>query len=485
MFLVLRVAYVFFSALIVASSMRLWFQVPLELTRFEFDYFLGLFWPANPNLVGFHLLIGRLLHFTLFCIIGFLFWSLASRFSRNQESLTVAGISGYAALLSAVYAFGMPWVSPDVFFYVGSGWLEGHYGLSPYIHGASDATGFMRDEMFGNIFPGFLGGTTTYGPLFQKLSEGVALLSGGSEKLALAFYKIINLGIHAGASYLVYRIAPKSISRLALFCYAANPIILFSLLTCAHNDHLMNFSLLLSFFLLRERRAFLCGFFLGAATSFKYFPIVFLPIFVCAVFFAESKRNLTMKLAAAGLLILGFVVVVIGAHSMYPESLPKVANTISEGIQVYRNSIYHVLSLLSDIVIPVSFESVLRATRTIYVISYITVFIYYLSQMRKDWFFGAIKVSLIVAVLYFIIVNKTNQEWYVTWLLGLAFVLPGEHFRRFGLQLSALFLPLVIFTVKNSPQIVILSNLALYFLVLGCGVLLLWRTWVARRSTDA
>ena len=53
----------------------------------------------------------------------------------------------------------------------------------------TDVPGFAQDQMFANIFPGFLDGTTSYAPLFQKLAALIAGLSGGNEKVALALHK--------------------------------------------------------------------------------------------------------------------------------------------------------------------------------------------------------------------------------------------------------------------------------------------------------
>ncbi|MEN6431613.1 MAG: glycosyltransferase 87 family protein [Smithella sp.] len=480
--MVLLATYALFSILMVALSMRLWFQVPLTLTQFEFDYFLGFFRPANLNLVERQLLLGRLLHFAFFCIVGYLFLVIAHKLLRKQASMTVAEIAGYAALLSTVYALGMPWVSPDVFCYIGTGWLEGHYGLNPYLHSVSDVAGFTQDEMFQNIFPGFLGRSTAYGPLFQIVAKGVALLSGGNEKLALALYKILNLGVHVGASYLVYRIAPKTISHFALFAYAANPLILFSVLTCAHNDHLMNFFLMLALFLLREKRLFWGGCALGAATCIKYFPLLFLPILAGAVVLTETERSsIAKRFANAGLVMLGFVSVGIGMYFIYPEYLSPFIKTFSRGGgDVLRNSIYVVWLLVSQFVTHSSFNVFAGTLRFIFIFSYALIFTLYLCRLRRDWFYGAIEVCLIVAVLYFIIVNTANQEWYLTWLLGLAFVLNRDCFHNFGLKLSALFMPLVIFTVKNPPLIMLFSNLMLYLIVLIYGAKLLWHTLSAR-----
>jgi hypothetical protein len=91
------------------------------------------------------------------------------------------------------------------------------------------------------------------------------------------------------------------------------------------------------------------------------------------------------------------------------------------------------------------------------------------SRLRRDTFRGIVEACLAATVLYFILVDTSNQEWYLTWLMGFAFVLPYERAHTLAWGLSACFMPLVIFTVKNPAPIWLIANVALYCLVLILG----------------
>lgn len=484
------VAYAIAVLLLVALSARLWWQSPMDLIAHEFDYFLGLFASSGENESKQWAAIGRLLHFGGFLVVGLLYLAIVGRFVREPEALSKGRIAGYAALVPLIFAAGMPWVSPDVFFYIGKGWEESHYGVSPYLIPINQLPGYQNDQMFANIFPGFLNTATGYGPIVQKVAELIAALSGGNEKLALALHKVVNLGLHGACSMLVYRLAPEKFARVAALSYAINPLICFSVLTCAHNDHWMNMFMLLALLALSRRRWAWAGAAVGAAFGVKYFPLVYMPILGLAALMQKGEgMGLAQRLSDAARLVIGFIATSVASFLIfYPEALPDLAGTLSSGgASVYRNSIYHFANVLSAVVVPSIFGSEAfllsrqymidmgMSLRAVYIIIYVISLLLLLRRMRDDIFNGSVSACLGVTILYFIIANASNQEWYMTWLMGFALILPYKHAYSLAWRLSAFFLPLVIYTVKSDTIIAWLySNTALYLLVLALGCRYLW-----------
>lgn len=483
----LLVAYALSVLAVVAVSARLWWQTPLTLIAHEFDFFVGAFahWP--PELAADWVDQGRLLHLVLTGVMGLLFLALAARLAQRPESLAPRSIARYAALVSLLFVVGMPYLSPDVFFYIGTGWVEAHHGLSPYRAPPASVPGFAGDEMFANIFPGFTGGTSSYGPLFQKIAAGIAWLSGGHEKLALALHKAAHLGLHAVASAVVWRLALRGgegWARVALFSYAANPIIGFSVLTCAHNDHWMNVPILLALLALAQRRWFWVGVAMGAAFCIKYFPLIYLPILGLAALL-QAGRGWRANLADVARGAAGLVAAVALCYAMYPEALPAFTSAAGGGVGVYRNSIYHFVDFMSFFLLPellgwsgtlFAYADLGRLARLSYIGLYALLLLAMLPRLRRDAFTGSVEACLLAALLYFMLVNTTNQEWYLTWVMGFAFVLPAVHARALGWRLSAYFLPLVIYTVKSQPSTLLFSNAALYALVAVLGLVCFWRS---------
>jgi alpha-1,6-mannosyltransferase len=476
---VLLTAYAAAVLLLVCVSARLWWQSPLALIPYEFDYFLGLF--AHTNLVLFAkwLILGRGLHALGFVIVGCLYLGVVRKLVQSPLALSERSIAAWAIVVSLIFAVGMPWVSPDVFFYIGTGWVESHYGLSPYLTSITAVPGFEHDEMFSNIFPGFLGGTTSYGPLFQKLAELLSALSGGNEKLALALHKAAGLALHAGCSALVWRLAPAPFRRVALFSYAANPLICFSVLTCAHNDHWMNLFVLLALLAAGWRYWLLAGVALGAAFGIKYFPLVFVPVFgLAALVQLRENGGAARNWVDAAKLTAGFAIAVVLVYLPYPDSHQAFSNVAVSSISIYRNCVYYFIDVLTVYVLPALFKvpAVLATYQNVGVLlrfAYIAVYgimlLALIDRLRRDTVRGIAEACLAAIVLYFILVDTTNQEWYLTWLMGFALVLPYNRAHTLAWGLSASFLPFVIFTVKNPAPIWFMANVALYCLLLILG----------------
>ena len=488
----LLVAYVVVILLLVAVSARLWWQSPMQLVAHEFDYFLGLFASSDAGESGKWFARGRMLHAGLCLTAGLVYLAVVRRLMRNPHALTKGWIVCYSILVSVIYAMGMPWLSPDVFYYIGKGWAESHYGASPYLVPISNLPGYEEDQMVSNICPGFLHAVTGYGPLFQKMSEVIAALSGGNEKLALALHKSANVVLHGACAALVYRLAPAPFARVAAFSYAINPLICFSILTCVHNDHWMNMFMLLALLALSRRRWLWVGVATGAAFGVKYFPLVYVPIFGLAALVQPGvDYDLRRRVLDASKFVIGFSATVAASFLLfYPEALSNFASTLAAGgMPLYRNSIYHLVDLMLAYVLPG--VSGTRATmlslahlqemganlRMIYVVIYAVGLLLFLRRMRRDTFSGSVEACLAMTVIYFIVANSSNMEWYLTWLMGLALVLPYGHAHSFAWRLSAFFLPLVIYTIKSGSILVwLLSNAGLYILLLALGGQYLWRS---------
>jgi len=491
----LLAAYAVAILLLVSVSARLWWQSPLTLIPYEFDYFVGLFASNYPAQAARWLLSGQILDALGFVIIGCLYLALVRRLLQAPSAMSERSIAAWALVVSVIFALGMPWVSPDVFFYIGSGWVESHYGLSPYLNGVTAVPGYENDQMFANIFPGFLDGTTSYGPLFQKLAALLSGLSGGNEKLALALHKAANLVLHGGCSAIVWRLAPPPFRRVALFSYAANPLICFSLLTCAHNDHWMNLFVLLALLAVARRYWLLAGVALGAAFGIKYFPLVYAPVFGLAALLQKRETGGTARnVADAALFTAGFAAAIALSYLLYPEALKAFSNVTTSSISVYRNCVYFFIDVLTVYVLPpllgvpryvASYQDEAGAfLRLMYVACYGIMLLMLSDRLRRNAVRGIAEACIAATVLYFILVDTSNQEWYLTWLMGFALVVSYERAHALAWGLSAWFLPLVIFTVKNPAPVWLIANVVLYCLLLVLGSQYLARL-LAARSREA
>ncbi|MCK6682158.1 MAG: glycosyltransferase 87 family protein [Thermoanaerobaculia bacterium] len=474
------------SVLFVLPSARLWFQRPLRVTAYEFEYFLGLFLPPDEDLRLAVILTGRMIHFLGFLVIGLLYAVCAEKVRKGPEMYSWRFLVGVSAVLCVAFTIAMPWVSPDIFFYIGTGWLDGYYGMSPYLHTMSEVPGFRSEEMFQNVYPGFLFGPTGYGPLFQLIAKGIALVSGGREIVALALHKVLYLLVHTAGSILLARFVPASSAKWAFFFFACNPLNLFSILACVHNDHLMNLFVIAAFILLAAGRPFLTGAALGTAFSVKFVPVLLLPLFFLdLVVDSRRRRTIAGRLGLAFAMLGGFAVAAVVFHAFYPEAARQFLRIVGldqwlqgagsigsgGGINNYRNSIYYLVPFIRG-VFP-SFRYIRYENMTLLLLLvYGAAMVWLLVRTWKPGRFPLREASLAFFLLYFLILNQTNQEWYLTWILPFLILTGTEPAIRFGYRISILFLPLVIFTVKNTPAVEYLVNALGYLVLLGFSILL-------------
>ena len=476
-----------FSILFILPSARLWFQQPLQLIEFEFEYFLGLF--ANLEIESQLLVIAadKLIHFFGFLLIGVLYAICVEQVRRDPHLYSWKFLIGFATILCAAFTLAMPWVSPDVFFYIGMGWLDGHYGLSPYLHKMSEIPGFQTEEMFQNVYPGFLHGPTSYGPLFQWLARWIAILSGGNELVALALHKVLYLIIHGIACLFMVRLVPAADAKCTFLFFACNPLILFSILACSHNDHLMTLMVLAAFVLRQAKRPLLCGVALGAAFTIKYLPILLLPLFFLDLMIDRGTSAPWRQRLFQGLYLgVGFITAVLAIYSLYPEGALQFIRIIGlehwvqpgglanggggGGIGVYRNSIYHLLPTLNYAEMKFLFLSAYAALLALLVVR---------AQVNKP--IPLAGASLACYLIYFLTLNQTNQEWYLTWIIPFIPLIGTPESRRFAYQISAIFMPVIIFTIKNPPAVSLVANVIGYMIILCFSVILILRSMAIQK----
>jgi hypothetical protein len=159
-------------------SICIWLSRGFNVTAHEFDFFIGLLDFGNPNPEKSFLSPNKTAHFFLLGGIGILFAVLTHRLYKSPPAR--APVSNRAiGLLALLSIITLPYISPDVFFYLGTGWLEAHYHLSPFRHYISEVPGSFTLPMFSNIFHDFQFGFSCYGPLFQKIAALFAWLSLG------------------------------------------------------------------------------------------------------------------------------------------------------------------------------------------------------------------------------------------------------------------------------------------------------------------
>lgn len=464
----LFVWYAALSFLLILPSALLWFSSPLDVLRHNFDVFCGILqipgWSAGAINI-----LSRSIQAVVLLVLGILFYRLATRHSDAIESSSWRQLAPAIGLLLAIFFAGLPWMNPDMFFYVGRGWVEGGYELDPYKYPIVALKNFRADEMFRNIDPPLLRSVGNYGPLHQSLCASMTALSGGSIKVAVVLFKLLHLGLLLLSAWIVYRLARQQglKAKHLVFCYLCNPIVPLVLLAWVHNDIQQNVLVLLCVLCVFSGRPFLAGASLGGAIALKYAAIVLLPGLI--LYWWRSHRQ---PWRAAAICTAGAAAVVGFAFLPYPNAISIGVGTYNIGWSPIRSSIYTVLFPIAHalgISVPVSLRQWLALAYFVCGAA-----ITFRMMLRKDVApIDFAKLSVWIFNLYFLICAPAVLEWYLTWALTSLLLLRG-HFRSFAVLFS-FYMPLVPFTLYLPDSVAFPVSIALYLLFVVCTVK--WTSW--------
>ncbi len=463
-------AYLFALLLLVLPSLRAWVRQPFRVQAYDFDFFLA----GDPKWLA----LGQALHLVLLAVMGALFYALATRHRMSMEAMS-RGQWGLVILAPCLLSLtGLPWMNPDVFYYIGDGWLDAYYRLDAFAHSMAQALGFGTDEMFREVDPRLATVVGNYGPMHQNLCATLAGLSGGNIRAALVLFKLSNAAFLFGSAGLVYSLARtwRQPARHAVFCYLCNPLVLVCFLAWVHNDMHQNFCALLALFWLQRGRPALAGGSLGAAVCFKYVGVVLLPALLVYWLLASAPGR---RVRHALLCLLGFVGVFCLIYGLNPNAWSAAVLIYTSNWSPYRSSIYYLIDPVARWTGGLPLAKVKTALTLLYVLvgAGIT-----LAPLWRRWRRGGpdggwtprdfARQGFWLYVAYFLICAPAVLEWYFTWILGFALLLADPRYLRFVLVLFSFYLPTVIYTIYHPVALTRPVNLALYlFLVVLLGTL--------------
>ena len=222
----------------------------------------------------------------------------------------------YIAIISVIFVIAIPFTTSDIFYYMGTGWIDAKYGKNPYYVSVKEVREeILNDELLDRTGV-WEGQTVVYGPLWAYACKVLSKLSFGNATLGLYIYKLAALLVHLGATFLIYKITKKN---LFVLMYGLNPFILFEGLTNVHNDlYLIFFILLAMYFLVRKKSILFSVISLALATVIKYVSILFLP-FILIYYFREKKP--LKRIAHCILYGVIFLGIILGLYIIYMQDI--------------------------------------------------------------------------------------------------------------------------------------------------------------------
>ena len=186
--------------------------------------------------------------------------------------------------------------SEDLLSYLAYG-AEGRAGVNPYTHGPQSA-GVLQDAVTRAVDPPWQTTPSAYGPLFTRISTGIAHLAQGDGHVAATLTRLILLGAFAGTGLMLHRLAAGDAARRrAAALWSANPLMISALVAGAHLDVLVAATVVCALAVV-GRSALAAGVAAGIGATLKLTSVLVLPALLWAV--RRRRRNMLAVLLGAG-----------------------------------------------------------------------------------------------------------------------------------------------------------------------------------------
>lgn len=214
-----------------------------------------------------------------FIFYGYFIW-LGSRKRLNMKDvylilgITVGALSfSYPAMLSY-----------DIFNYIATSKVLFSYQENPYLVMPIE---FVKDPLLS--FMHAANKIALYGPFWILLTGIPYVLGFGNFLMTLFSFKLFIVIFYLATIFLVWKISKNLISVILL---AFNPLIVIETLVSGHNDIVMIFFAMLSFFLLAKKKVFYAILLFIFSILIKYVTILLIPIFLYILWKTFKKKEI-------------------------------------------------------------------------------------------------------------------------------------------------------------------------------------------------
>lgn len=225
--------------------------------------------------------------FTAFVVIFFLFYLLFLDFLLKDRLSTVdikilIGIS--IGMLFFSYS-GM--LSYDIFNYIATAKVLYFYKENPYVVMPID---FANDPLL--LFTRAANKISLYGPWWLLLSFFPYAASLGNFLVELFLFKLLNVFFYLGTVYGIWKLSQN---KLSVYLFALNPLVLVETFIGSHNDIVMIFFALWSFYFLKQKKILFAIIVFFLSILIKYATIFLLPVFIYVFWLILQKRSISWE----------------------------------------------------------------------------------------------------------------------------------------------------------------------------------------------
>lgn len=399
----IKVLFIIFGIMIAIPSINYYIE---KGTIFKFDTYYQ-FFLNNSNIK-----MQTIYYFIMLLLITiFYFFIIKNRkiIFKDFKSIMI-----FVSIISLIFVIVIPFFSSDVFYYLGIGRLDGAYHQNPYYTTIKEFVDNSNNNLENDtvLMQGYYndwGDTTVvYGYIWTLICRTVATMSFGNIDVGLIAFKILNVLIHLGNCYLLYKISNKKIFSLL---YGINPFILIEAIAHVHNDiFIIFFTLLAFYFLIKKKKLILPIIFIALATAIKYFSILLLPFIIIYYFRKQKPKVRFIKCIEYGLL---FVAVLICCYLLYIQDFEVFKGLITQNEKIAKGIYVILIDYFKDI--PNIIENTKKVLLGSFVIIYFFICVILLN--KKEIKFRTEMKTMNYLILVFLFLLITNfQPWYIMWI---------------------------------------------------------------------
>lgn len=396
-------AFVYWLAFTRDYSLGEWWMTPLRTIAKLSNYNAG---------AGISYVLGFLALFTLY-LLGL----RCAKFESTPRIL--ATIAAVTVVLNLPLLFLYPVDSADIFDNIIRGRMSAIYGLNPFVEFPHAV---VRDPFYSYVawryFP------SAYGPLWEWLAALGAFAAGNTILANVFTFKLLSVAAYIGSAALVVQIlreiAPERAAYGAVFVLW-NPLILYVTTGNGHNDTVMLFWVILSFFFLARQQFTLAVLAMLMGALVKFIPALFIPLMLLAAW--NALPNLRARLRF--LVVTGTVAAILGLV-VYARFWEGSVLNLEWRWNLYTTSLSTWAWLvLQNVYDPKSAAAVVSRIGYALLALWIARELFVLRQQRKQSFAVEpyIRAALSILLFYLLVTVAWFQPWYVVWLVPLAALL--------------------------------------------------------------
>ncbi len=364
------------------------------------------------------IVIGLLL---VFSVIYFMIIKCEKEIFKNKKQIII-----FITIISLIFMMILPFLSSDIYYYIGDSWINSKYGENPYYTTVKDLQDQkINDEILNNT--GYWKNTVSvYGPLWNSIAKLLVSFSFGNVTIALFVFKLASLLIHVLNSYLINKITK---SNKYMLLYGLNPLILIELLSNVHNDiYLILFILLALYFVIRKKNIYFTIVFLALSIAIKYSTVLIVPFILLYYFRKYSIPKRILYCMLSGISIIAIVIIL---YLPYYRDMSIFTNMLVQDGK-YTQSIFALMLVkMNNNII---FTLINQFKLPIFAMLYIATILCLLFTKKITMRHSMKKYNFLMLIFVFLILT-TFQKWYILWLIP---TIPwqSKNMRRFILALT-------------------------------------------------